>query len=683
MKEIISATGSAVAIMEENTDSGGGNALEKKPSVTNEILYSNDQSAVHEENQLHSNAFSKSTTGFASDTSGKFSAAGLANWAKSLRINPNSNTQENAVSGEAVKNPFTLLSNSFGRRAASKIPVVEAPVESPSSVSPGSQEGAFGNLAKGLLDTSKNAMKAVQTKARHLVSQNKRRYQEGGFDLDLAYITDNIIAMGFPAGDLSSGILGYVEGFYRNHMEEVIKFFETHHKEKYKVYNLCSERLYDASLFEGKVACFPFNDHNCPPLQLVAAFCQSAYSWLKADLDNVVVVHCKAGKARTGLMISSLLMYLKFFPTAEESISYYNQKRCIDGKGIILPSQLRYVKYFERVLRNCDGETPMGRKVVLRGFRLHKCPYWIRPSITISDHNGVVFSSKKHPRTKDMMPEDIWFNAPRKGIMVFALPGERGLADLDGDFKIFFHDRHGDFYCWLNTNMMENRTMLSPADLDGFDKRRLPSPGFQVEIVILEHDVSMNTKINRESPSNSVPPAKNDTPLVSSETSGNISQTAGGSEPGIEEKDDVFSDTESEGSVKKHSGRGENILSNQALEGVRHSQRANEEHVTPANPSIGGSGLPNAAERARVVQTSTIDTSSLEAAGGNDQHVKDNSVQSSRIEAHEPSSSADQNASKTNTKLPPSDFKAIAAASAADASVFTFGDEEDYESEDD
>lgn len=49
-------------------------------------------------------------------------------------------------------------------------------------------------------------------------------------------------------------------------------------------------------------------------------------------------------------------------------------------------------------------------------------------------------------------PEDFWFSAPKKGIMVFALPGEPGLTEVSGDFKIHFHDRQGDFY-WFDTSL--------------------------------------------------------------------------------------------------------------------------------------------------------------------------------------------------------------------------------------
>ncbi|KAI7979732.1 Phosphatidylinositol 3,4,5-trisphosphate 3-phosphatase and protein-tyrosine-phosphatase PTEN2A [Camellia lanceoleosa] len=66
--------------------------------------------------------------------------------------------------------------------------------------------------------------------------------------------------------------------------------------------------------------------------------------------------------ARTGLMISSLLLFLKFFPTAEECIEYYNQKRCLDGKGLILPSQIRYVKYFECLLTYFNSVNQPGRR---------------------------------------------------------------------------------------------------------------------------------------------------------------------------------------------------------------------------------------------------------------------------------------------------------------------------------
>ncbi|PPD86800.1 hypothetical protein GOBAR_DD16250 [Gossypium barbadense] len=489
----------------------------------------------------------------------------LSSWAKNLKIpQPFATSQENSPTGNAGKSTFSRFTSGFGLRSSPKSPASD----SSDGASATTQPGFLGTITKGIVDSSKNAVKAVQVKARHVVSQNKRRYQEGGFDLDMTYITENIIAMGFPAGDLSSGFFGYVEGFYRNHMEEVIKFFETYHKDKYKVYNLCSERLYDASLLEGKdriKKSVLLNDDNQSLVRIIPGTSQfllnfdenhhllfptqcmynSKYTLLKLteDIENVVVVHCKAGMARTGLMISSLLLYLKFFPTAEESIDYYNQKRCVDGKGLVLPSQIRYVKYFERTLTYFNGENPPGRRCMLRGFRLHRCPYWIRPSITISDHNGVIFSTKKHPRTKDLSPEDFWFSAPKKGVMVFALPGEPGLTQLDGDFKVHFHDRQGDFYCWLNTTMIENRKVLNTSELDWFDKRKLPSPGFQVEVVLVDYNGTVPTTPQTETTTNK-PDKSSGTGAAS--TDGGAAPANENKDPGHNDKDDVFSDGEAE-----------------------------------------------------------------------------------------------------------------------------------------
>ncbi|KAL3538852.1 hypothetical protein ACH5RR_002218 [Cinchona calisaya] len=581
----------------------------------------------------------------------KISVSGISNWAKNLKIPPSFVGSPNESSNEnSGKSSFSRFTSGIGLRLSPKAPQQE---ENSDGTSTTAQSGFIGTIRRGIVDSSKSAVRAVQVRARHVVSQNKRRYQEGGFDLDMTYITENIIAMGFPAGDMSSGLFGYVEGFYRNHMEEVIKFFETYHKDKYKVYNLCSERLYDASLFEGKVASFPFDDHNCPPVQLIISFCQSAYSWLKEDIENVVVVHCKAGMARTGLMISSLLLYLKFFPTAEESIDYYNQKRCFDGKALVLPSQIRYVKYFERILTYFNGEDQPGRRCMLRGFRLHRCPYWVRPSITISNHSGVLFSTRKHPRTKDLSPEDYWFSAPKKGIMVFALPGEPGLTELAGDFKIHFHDRQGDFYCWLNTTMIENRKILNTSDLDGFDKRKLPSPGFQVEVVLAHYDAAAVVPPRPQSETVTDKTIEHTGAVTASQASPiTVDEAAVGGNSdknSSTEKDDVFSDSEAEetGSSKSR------------------QVSATSETRKSDDTKIGGSDHDKSSDQSKHLTHETARLS-LESTDSGQNEPRKDAVKGSL---------SDLEVSESTGNI--SEFKAMAA----DASVFTFGDEEDYESE--
>ncbi|KCV73155.1 hypothetical protein H696_00701 [Fonticula alba] len=190
----------------------------------------------------------------------------------------------------------------------------------------------------------------MSTFARKLVSKKKRRFvtkDDGGFDLDLTYVTPNIIAMGFPSESF--------EGVYRNPMSSVVRFLDSRHPERYRVYNLCSERCYDPSKFYGRVARFPFDDHNAPMLSLIPAFCEDAASWLSQHPDNVIAVHCKAGKGRTGVMICAYLLYSRQWQVAAEALAFYGAARTENGKGVTIPSQQRYIDYFAMMLSELEA----------------------------------------------------------------------------------------------------------------------------------------------------------------------------------------------------------------------------------------------------------------------------------------------------------------------------------------
>ena len=85
-----------------------------------------------------------------------------------------------------------------------------------------------------------------------MVSGKRNRYTKNGYNLDLTYITDRVIACSYPA----SGI----EATYRNKIGDVLfvsyfqlaNFLDGEHKNDYKIYNL-SGRLYDDKHFSGKV----------------------------------------------------------------------------------------------------------------------------------------------------------------------------------------------------------------------------------------------------------------------------------------------------------------------------------------------------------------------------------------------------------------------------------------------
>eukprot|EP01024_Parvocaulis_polyphysoides_P013245 TRINITY_DN1516_c0_g2_i6.p2 TRINITY_DN1516_c0_g2~~TRINITY_DN1516_c0_g2_i6.p2 ORF type:complete len:471 (-),score=83.77 TRINITY_DN1516_c0_g2_i6:180-1592(-) len=172
------------------------------------------------------------------------------------------------------------------------------------------------------------------------------------FDLDLTYITERIIAMSIPG---ITPLLSVVCNPY----SQVKGFLDLYHPNSYKVYNLCIEYPYKGEeLFEGRYMYFPTEDMQPPSLERMYQFCIDAYQWLQKNSNNIVVIHCKGGKGRTGCMICALLTYLGVvqkneyleFSDPQRSLSHFATLRTVDRQGITRASQKKYVRNFGEII---------------------------------------------------------------------------------------------------------------------------------------------------------------------------------------------------------------------------------------------------------------------------------------------------------------------------------------------
>jgi hypothetical protein len=169
---------------------------------------------------------------------------------------------------------------------------------------------------------------------RSLVSQQKNRYAEDGFNLDLTYITPRSIAMAFPAD-------GW-ESLYRNRIDDVARLLDLKHKDKYLVFN-ASNRLYDESKFFNRVRSMNWPNHYPCPFEHFVTVVLEALEFLLQDPTHAVIVHCLAGKGRTGSFLNALHYATGQFATIKEANEFYLSKR---GVNVSFHSQLRYMDYF-------------------------------------------------------------------------------------------------------------------------------------------------------------------------------------------------------------------------------------------------------------------------------------------------------------------------------------------------
>lgn len=251
------------------------------------------------------------------------------------------------------------------------------------------------------------------------------------------------------------------DSLYRNKMEDVQRFMELRHEGKHKVYDVRGEKgaSYDPKYFKGSVATsYRFFDHNPCPLRMLLDICEDMAKWLEADKENVVAVHCKAGKGRTGMVISALLVRLGIAPTASSALGLFGDIRTHDGKGVTIPSQMRYVHYFEAAYKGRDIKEPVYH---LRHVRLHGVPQF--------DIQG---GSDPYFDVRLGDGKECIFNllSASKGQVKHYYPSAK-IVDLDvssynvrvkGDVKMMFLD-YDDvgapdkmFHCWFHTSFIDN-----------------------------------------------------------------------------------------------------------------------------------------------------------------------------------------------------------------------------------
>lgn len=183
--------------------------------------------------------------------------------------------------------------------------------------------------------------------------------------LDMIYVTENIIAMAFPREpqQLNSSQDG-------NNIDIVSTYLKKKHQGRFMVWNI-SEESYDYSKFNDQVLEYKFPGHPAPPLGLLFKICTSVESWLDADEQNVAVIHCLTGKGRTATLMACVLAWIGEFDSPIQALNYIAQRRCTTVEHLTIPSQRRYIQYFSNML---DGVKPNPEPLLLRRILINSIP---------------------------------------------------------------------------------------------------------------------------------------------------------------------------------------------------------------------------------------------------------------------------------------------------------------------
>lgn len=189
-----------------------------------------------------------------------------------------------------------------------------------------------------------------------------------------------------------------------------MRFLDSKHGADWTIWEFRAEGTgYPDSEVYGRIYHFPWPDHHPPPFALIPAIMASMRNWLHGPDDGtgeqhqpqqqgkgkrkggkrVAVVHCKAGKGRSGTVACSYLISQEGWKM-EDALRRFTERRMRAGfEGVSIPSQRRWVGYVDR------WANEMGKTYVERPVEILEIHVWgLRDGVKIAVE-GYVDEGKK------------------------------------------------------------------------------------------------------------------------------------------------------------------------------------------------------------------------------------------------------------------------------------------------